>query len=125
MRIPGGETFQDDVIVAAVCNGKQAGGGQQLAPGALIDDGLLDIVGLVNFLTEAVGQVIKELSGPETSGDYVKRLRMPWAEWESDVEMPLNLDGEPIKAKKIRFEVLPGAIKLVVPENCPLTASCS
>ena len=125
MRIPGGETYEDDVIVAAVCNGRQAGGGQQLAPSALIDDGLLDIVGLVNFPTDAVGQVIKELTGPETSGDYVIRFSVPWVEWESEVEMPINLDGEPIKTNKIRFEVMPGAIKLVVPENCPVTASCS
>ena len=123
MRLPGGETYEDDVIVAAVCNGRQAGGGQQLAPSALIDDGLLDIVGLVNFSTDAMGQVIKELTGPETSGDYVIRFSVPWAEWESVVEMPINLDGEPIKTKKIRFEVLSKAIHLVLPENCPMTTS--
>ena len=111
------------MIVAAVCNGRQAGGGQQLSPSALIDDGLLDIVGLVNFSTEALGQVIKELTEPETSGDYVIRFRVPWAEWESDVEMPINLDGEPIKTKQIRFEVLSKAIHLVLPENCPMTTS--
>jgi len=118
-------SLKDDVIVGAVCNGKQAGGGQQLAPGALIDDGLLDIVGLSRFPTEAMGQVIKELQEPKTSGDYVKRYRVPWAEWESDIEMPINLDGEPIKTNKIRFEVLPRAIKLVLPENCSLITSCS
>jgi len=37
--------------------------------------------------------------------------------------MPINLDGEPIKANKIRFEVLPGAIKLVLPENCSMIIS--
>jgi diacylglycerol kinase family enzyme len=41
----------------------------------------------------------------------------------SDVEMPINLDGEPIRAKKIRFEVLPGAIKLVLPDNCSMLKS--
>jgi lipid kinase YegS len=118
------ESFQNEVIAGAVCNGKQAGGGQQLAPSALIDDGLLDIVALYRFPPKDIGQVIKELVEPEASGDYVKRFRVPWAEWESDVEMPINLDGEPIKTKKIRFEVLPGAIKLVLPEKCPLTTSC-
>lgn len=122
MRIPDG-SYQNEIIVSAVCNGRQAGGGQQLAPDALIDDGLLDIVGLLDFPTEAVGQVIKELTGDKPDGDYVKWFRVPWAEWESDVEMPINLGGEPIKAKKIRFEVLPGAIKLVLPENCPMTGS--
>lgn len=123
VRLPE-ESFQNDVIVSAVCNGRHAGGGQHLAPNALIDDGLLDIVALLHFPTGDLGQVIKELRQTETSGDYVKRFRVPWAEWESDVEMPINLDGEPIKTKKIRFEVLSKAIQLVLPEHCPLTGSC-
>lgn len=119
MRIPE-ESMQSHVIFGAVCNGRQAGGGQQLAPGALLDDGLLDLVGLNHFPKEAVGQVIKELQDPEANGDYVKRFRVPWAEWESEVEMPINLDGEPIKTNKIRFEVIPSAIRLVAPTDCPL-----
>jgi len=119
------ESVQSHVIFGAVCNGRQAGGGQQLAPNALLDDGLLDIVGLNHFPKEAVAQVIKEFQDPEANGEYVKRYRLPWAEWESEVEMPINLDGEPVKAKKIRFEVLPGAIKLVLPENCSIIKSCS
>ena len=111
---------ENHVIVGAVCNGRQAGGGQQLAPNALIDDGLLDIVGLNIFPVESLDQVINELKNFEEDGEFVKRYRVPWAEWESDMEMPINLDGEPIKVKKIRFEVLPGAIKLVLPENCPV-----
>jgi len=124
LRMPQESLQNNDVIVGAVCNGRQAGGGQQLAPGALIDDGLLDIVGLLNFPKENLDQVINELTDPEASGDYIKRFKVPWVEWESDVEMPINLDGEPIKSNKIRFEVLPGAIKLVLPENCPLISSC-
>lgn len=123
LRLPG-ETLKNQFSVGAVCNGRQAGGDQQLAPGALIDDGLLDIVGLVSFPANATAQVLRELKTPEISGDYVKRFRVPWAEWESDVDLPVNLDGEPITAKKIRFEVLPGAIKLVLPENCSMTKHC-
>lgn len=114
------ESLQNGVIVGAVCNGRQAGGGQQLAPDAYIDDGLLDIVSLNHFAPEDLGQVIKELMESNVSGDHVKRFRVPWAEWESEDEMPINLDGEPIKAKKIRFEIMPAAIRLVVPANCPL-----
>ena len=124
LRMPE-ESSRNEVIVGAVCNGRQAGGGQKLAPNAKINDGLLDIVALTNFPKENVGQVLKELAEPETNGAYVKRYRVPWAEWESDVEMPINLDGEPIKVRKIRFEAIPRAIKLVLPEDCPLTVSVS
>jgi diacylglycerol kinase family enzyme len=37
--------------------------------------------------------------------------------------MPTNSDGEPIKAKMIRFEFLPDAIKPVLPDDCPLISS--
>ena len=117
------QSISNAVIVGAVCNGRQAGGGQKLAPQALIDDGLLDLVALNKFPPEALGQVIEELLSPEVNGRFVKRFRAPWAEWESDVEMPVNLDGEPISSKNIRFEVVPGAIKLVLPENCPMTTT--
>lgn len=119
------ESLRHTVIAGAVCNGKQAGGGQQLAPAARIDDGLLDLVALTEFPPQDIPQVLKELMETETGGEYVRRYRVPWVEWESDVEMPINLDGEAISAKRIRFEVLPGAIKLVLPEHCPLITACS
>jgi diacylglycerol kinase family enzyme len=50
----------------------------------------------------------------------VRRYRVPWVEWESETKMPINLDGEPIYAKKIRFEVLPEAINLVLNADCPM-----
>ena len=122
MHLPD-ESVRSNVIVGAVCNGRQAGGGQQLAPQALINDGLLDLVALNHFPAEALSQVIDELMTPEANGEYVKRFRVPWAEWESEIEMPINLDGEPISSKKIRFEAIPGAIKLVLPDNCPMLST--
>ena len=119
LRTPDG-TLQSKAIIGAACNGRQAGGGQQLAPNALINDGLMDLVVLLDFPKERLVQVIKEVQSPDANGDYVKRYRVPWAEWESDVEIPTNLDGEPVVAKRMRFDVIPGAIKLVLPENCQL-----
>jgi len=119
LRLPH-EVVQGDILVGAACNGRQAGGGQMLAPGALIDDGLLDFVALHAFPVEAIGQVIKELLDARLNGKYVKRSRAPWAEWESEEDTPINLDGEPITARHLRFEVAPRALRLVLPENCPL-----
>jgi len=122
-RIPG-EVTHNEIVVGAVCNGRQAGGGQQLAPAASINDGLLDIVALHTFPARSISQVIEELRNPDPDarGEYVRRYKVPWAEWESATAMPINLDGEPMKVKAIRFEVVPEAIKLVVPEHCPLVS---
>lgn len=122
VRVPG-ESLRSDYILGAVCNGRQAGGGQQLAPKAKIDDGLLDIVGLRHFPAKALAQVIEELGNPEISGEYITRHRAPWVEWESEQESPINLDGEPISCSFMRIDVLPGVIKLVLPEMCPMISA--
>ncbi|MBV7296317.1 lipid kinase YegS [Enterovibrio paralichthyis] len=117
--MPDHESDQE-VIVGAVCNGRQAGGGQILGPNAMLNDGLLDTIVLRRFPLEAVTQVIAEINDVGSDGEYVRRIRTPWIEWQSDDVMPINLDGEPISAKKIRFEAIPNAIKLVLPKGCPL-----
>ncbi len=106
-------------VVAAVCNGRQAGGGQVLAPYAFINDGLLDVVIISAFTLADIPQVIAEIKLPSAEGEFVKYFKTPWIESESDEYIPVNLDGEPYKNRKIRFEVLPHAIDLVLPENCP------
>ncbi|MCH4293519.1 YegS/Rv2252/BmrU family lipid kinase [Shewanella sp. 3B26] len=111
---------QEHVIVGAICNGRQAGGGQQLAPKAMLNNGLLDTIALRHFPMEALPQVLSELANQDTDGEYVRRIRTPWVEWHSDEVMPINLDGEPIAARRIRFEAIAAAIKLVLPQLCPL-----
>ena len=43
---------------------------------------------------------------------------MPWLEWQTQTEMPINLDGEPITSKQQRFEVHAGALNMVLPDAC-------
>ena len=106
-------------VVAAVCNGRQAGGGQVLAPKAFINDGLLDVVIIVLFPLSDIPRVLEEIRNPSADGLYIKYFQTPWIESASDEIIPVNLDGEPYQNKKIRFEVMPKAINLVLPESCP------
>ena len=113
-------TFKDvNIVASAICNGKQAGGGQVLAPHALINDGLLDIVGISDFTLADIPQVIEEIKNPDTRGRFIKYLQTPWLKSESEQLIPLNLDGEPYKCHKIHFKVLPSALDLVLDESCP------
>ncbi len=108
-------------IVGAVCNGRQAGGGQVLAPDARINDGLLDVFIVTEFSAKDLPQVIDEILNPSPEGRFVMLFQTPWVEMSAHGKVaPVNLDGEPYHSKVIRFEVLPGAIKLVLPEFCPL-----
>ncbi len=110
-----------DAIVGAVGNGRQAGGGQPVAPLACIDDGLLDLLVVRHFEISELGQVAEELSKLSSEGKYVTYQQVPWAELTSEgASFPINLDGEPERYEKVRFEALPGALRLVVPQDCAL-----
>ncbi len=122
VRTPDRE-IEGQLLVGAVCNGRTAGGGQPLAPAAMLDDGLLDVLLLKHFLPRNATQVIQELRNPEMAGEFVERFQVSSIAGESEVETPFNLDGEPFLEKQLRISVLPGAIRVVLPPRCPCIAS--
>jgi len=107
-------------VIAAVCNGRQAGGGQRLAPKATIDDGLLDVIFVKAFSLLEIPKVLLELAELSGDGEFVRYFQTPWLECITDEAMPINLDGEPYSSRHIRFEVLSRAIRLVLPITTPL-----
>jgi len=121
IRTPVGE-MAGTIVLGAICNGRQAGGGQPLAPEAMIDDGLLDIVALRTFPPSAVAQVVSEMLAGHGDGDYVERMRVPWMEVVAPAPIPVNLDGEPMSGTTFRFECVPGCVRMVLPANCPCLA---
>ena len=105
--------FCAHVVVAAVCNGSQAGGGQILAREAKVDDGLMDVVWMTHFKSDKAMLVIRDVIQGTCNSGHVMRVQVPWVEWRSDTVLPINLDGEPISSKQVRFECQPKQIKLV------------
>jgi len=108
-----------NIVAGAICNGKQAGGGQVLAPNALINDGLLDVLNISEFTLTDIPQILEEIKNPSVSGKFIKYRQTPWIVSNSENIIPVNLDGEPYSSKQIRFEVIPSAIDLVLPEDSP------
>ncbi len=115
-----GIDLEGKAVMSAVCNGRQAGGGQLLAPFAYINDGLLDVMVVLAFPFIDVGQVLQEVMDATSDGKYIKRFQTKWLESWAENSRSVNLDGEPYQADHIRFDVLHKAIKLVVPEKCPV-----
>ena len=111
--------IEGSAITGAVCNCRQAGGGQVLAPNAYINDGLFDILIILTFPLADVPQVIQEILNPTADGQYVRRFRSSWVESWPSSRRSVNLDGEPYEADHILFEVMPGEVQLVLPEGCP------
>ncbi|MEM9875288.1 MAG: lipid kinase YegS [Myxococcota bacterium] len=123
LRMPD-ETWEGHVLVFAVGNGRQAGGGQVLCPEATVDDGAFDVTVLEapakDGITEMVGKLMTR--GPESLETFTRRWRTPWVEVDAPEGMHINLDGEPTHATHHRFDLDPGALRLVLPEDSPLLA---
>ncbi len=106
-------------VASALCNGRQAGGGQVLSPNAYINDGLLDTVVILEFSLVDVAQVVSELLDPTIEGKFVKRFQTTWVESIPKNMRFVNLDGEPYESEKIHFKILPKEIEVVLPKGCP------
>jgi YegS/Rv2252/BmrU family lipid kinase len=100
----------------ALANGRYQGGGILIAPQAAIDDGLIDVT-----LVERVGlgEVAANLrllySGDICSHPKVHHWRAVRMRAEAGTAVPLELDGEPVGTLPLEAEVLPRALRLILP----------
>jgi lipid kinase YegS len=113
----------DSGPVAIIGNGRQTGGGVQVAPRALIDDGLLDVLVIRHIPATALLTAARELQQLSPDGEYISYWRTPWIEVCSEEVLPVNLDGEPVHFSSVRYEAVQKAIRLIVPANCPLLST--
>ena len=109
------------MLLCAVCNGQYLGGGFHSAPHALLDDGLMDIcyirpLTLLGFLR--LMPIYKR--GEHLDHPYFKRMiiyrQAKHVEVSSEKMIELCIDGEMLPGTKFSIDILPKAIKLVIPE---------
>jgi lipid kinase YegS len=111
--------------IAIVGNGRQTGGGVQVAPHARIDDGLLDVLVVRQIPAMALLAAARELQELSPDGEYISYWQTQWVEVHPEETIPVNLDGEPTQFSNVRYEAVPQAIRLIVPPNCPLLSATS
>jgi YegS/Rv2252/BmrU family lipid kinase len=109
-----GEVFEDEFMFAGASNGELAGGGLRLAPGARLDDGLLNVnlIGGVSRF-EALSQLRLLRHGRHTSHPKVRYFTAARLEIESAVPMDVVADGELIGHTPASLVVQPKALKVV------------
>jgi lipid kinase YegS len=116
-----GDTAGGSFIALAVGNARQAGGGLQVAQKAFVNDGLLDLTVMSAFEMKDLGIVVEELQDFDNPANQFVHYRQ-LESFEIDVpgKIPINLDGEPYRWDRIRFEMAPKALRVVLPEGCPV-----
>lgn len=111
--------WHGQLLALGIGNGRQAGGGHELCPGALIDDGLLD-VSILPAPQELVGALKSLLAGDMGIDDLFIRARLPWVEIKASRGLDINLDGEPRQGELLRFTARPAALQMHLPQGSPL-----
>jgi len=109
-----GFEWEGSFLALAIGNGRQAGGGIVLCPEARIDDGLLDLTILPELAGDARLDAFTQLwrQGAAAVGNLQVKNRSAWIEFDSDDELHINLDGEPVKTRHFRVECLPSALRV-------------
>ena len=114
--------WQGQLLALGIGNGRQAGGGHELCPNALVDDGLLD-VSILPAPQEVVGTLKSLMAGGWGLDNLFVRARLPWVEIKSAQGLSLNLDGEPLSGDNLRFTLHKGALRVHLPPSSALLSS--
>lgn len=118
VRFDDGETRHLRTIVFAIQNGPTYGSGFNICPRASISDGLIDVcyasgpvpraVALPVFLSAKNG---RHVGSKHVHIERIKKVDLAF----SAGDYPIQLDGEQIRAKSMRIEVVPGALNVLQP----------
>jgi YegS/Rv2252/BmrU family lipid kinase len=117
--VAGDRNYEGTMLILAIHGGPTTGGGFALTPAAVPDDGLLDAC-----LVEEVGplgrllRLAAAMQGKLGSKKGTHELQSSLLELHFDEPLPAHLDGNSVTLEPpvARFEVVPGALKVVVPD---------
>jgi len=102
-----------DVIVA---NGRYFGGGMRICPEAEPDDGAFDVLAIGDITRrDLILTMPKIYRGTHLPHPKAELLRGRSVRVDADEPLPVELDGEQPGTTPVAFEVLPRALRLVVP----------
>ena len=111
----GEAVFEGEFLFFAVGNGGRTGGGNWITPRASLTDGLLDVC-----IVEGVshGDFLRLLPEIRT-GDHLQNPHVTYTQLreitiEPIGQLSVNVDGEPVEEKVLRYSLLPSALRLAV-----------
>jgi YegS/Rv2252/BmrU family lipid kinase len=123
LRLDGEILIEGPLVLAAIANGGWFGGGMRVAPDARADDGVFDVVVIPDFgKLRLLVDLPRIYTGTHLAVEGVLSARGRLLEAEplpGGDAVWLEIDGEPLGRLPARFELLPGALRLLVPVSAP------
>ena len=121
LKVDGEELSEGTILLCTIANGQYVGGSFRCAPRALTDDGLLEIcvvkpVSRARFLS-LIGPYSKgrHLDDPAFDGFILYRRGKVIEVESSEPDFMYTLDGELEKRNRFTAEVVPSAIRFIIP----------
>ena len=109
-----GRPAEGRYLLGAACNTRHVGSGMCLAPGARLDDGLLDLVLIQHAFRPRLARLLTQVfSGAHAGSPLVEERRAARFELELGPDEELLLDGELYSTDRARVDVLPAALELL------------
>jgi len=117
VEIDGTEIAQSRLLCAIVASSRWEGGGMCVAPQAIPDDGLLDVVVVKDLpVSSRLRCFPKVYKGTHLDLPEVTSARGRIVSIKSGHVIPFEFDGESAECRKCRIEVIPRALKVLVPK---------
>ena len=119
--VQSGETSEERELVTrqvAICNGRFFGGGMEVAPMAVPDDGVFDVVslGAASRLKFAIGSLSiysgSHIDKPDVEVFRCDRIDIRLKNEDIRDIFPLDVDGEPLGTLPLSIELVPGAVEV-------------
>jgi YegS/Rv2252/BmrU family lipid kinase len=109
-----GEVLERPVMLLALANGRQYGNRVLIAPGARLDDGLLEVVVVQPMSIATVAAKLPSLfRGTLCEGPGITMRAAREIQVEAPGEIPFHVDGEPrLGADRVIVRTLPAALKV-------------
>jgi YegS/Rv2252/BmrU family lipid kinase len=110
-----GQSLADDrLLICAVQNGPSYGGGFQIAPSALADDGLLNICTAKDTSTPHALYALSLIArGKHERLEIMRTLRARQLTIELDEPVPAQIDGELLTGTRFQIDILPQALDVI------------
>lgn len=116
LALDNSESLTLDLYNVVVANGRYVAGGTLIAPEASIDDGLLDIVLIPKRSAPELALLAAQVAlGTHLTSEGIVFRRAAQLTVNSKPGMWFNVDGELVGNEPARFEILPRALRFIVP----------
>jgi YegS/Rv2252/BmrU family lipid kinase len=117
---PPGTRYSFSGYSIIVANSQAYGGGMRIAPEALLDDGLLDVIAIEQVdKLRFLANLPRVFKGTHLHLDSVKAFRAAEVEISADRPFTMYADGDPIGELPLRLRSAPAAVQVLVPAAAP------